>query len=102
MFSADRRKRMTKPQTSNLTLNDLAPGIRATVRSVKGGSALSKRLMEMGVVPGVSIRIIKSAPFGDPIEIRLRGYSLAIRRNEAAAIEIDPEPEGNGRPSANE
>ncbi len=45
--------------------------------------------MEMGVVPGVRIRMIKTAPFGDPIEIRLLGYSLAIRRNEAEAIEVE-------------
>jgi ferrous iron transport protein A len=91
---------MTKPKTANLTLDELPPGVRATVRSVKGGSSISKRLMEMGVVPGVSIRMIKSAPFGDPIEVRLRGYSLAIRRNEAAAIEIDPEPGFNGTEAA--
>jgi Fe2+ transport system protein FeoA len=44
--------------------------------------------MEMGVVPGVSVRLIKSAPFGDPIEIRVRGYSLAMRKSEAEMIEI--------------
>lgn len=42
----------------------------------------------MGVVPGVEVRVIKAAPFGDPIEVRLRGYSLAMRRNEADAIEV--------------
>jgi ferrous iron transport protein A len=44
--------------------------------------------MEMGVVPGVEVRVIKTAPFGDPIEVRLRGYSLAMRRTEADAIEV--------------
>jgi ferrous iron transport protein A len=44
--------------------------------------------MEMGVVPGVSVKMVKAAPFGDPIEIRLRGYSLAIRKSEADAIEV--------------
>jgi Fe2+ transport system protein FeoA len=44
--------------------------------------------MEMGVVPGVSVQIVKTAPFGDPLEIRVRGYSLAMRRNEADAIEV--------------
>ena len=56
--------------------------------AVHGKSAVTKRLMEMGVVPGVSIRVVKWAPFGDPIEIRLRGYSLAVRRNEAEAVEV--------------
>lgn len=44
--------------------------------------------MEMGIVPGVLIRVVKSAPFGDPLEIRVRGYHLAMRRNEAEAIEV--------------
>lgn len=52
---------------------------------------MTKRLMEMGVVPGVSLRMIKSAPFGDPLEVRVRGYHLAMRRSEADAIEISDE-----------
>jgi ferrous iron transport protein A len=44
--------------------------------------------MEMGVVPGVAVRIVKTAPFGDPIQIRVRGYSLAMRKSEAEAIEV--------------
>ena len=44
--------------------------------------------MEMGVVPGVSVKIIKTAPFGDPIQIKVRGYSLAMRKSEADHIEV--------------
>ena len=44
--------------------------------------------MEMGVVPGVTVSVIKAAPFGDPIEVRVRGYSLAMRKTEADAIEV--------------
>jgi Fe2+ transport system protein FeoA len=44
--------------------------------------------MEMGVVPGVTVKMVKAAPFGDPIEIRVRGYSLAMRKSEAASIEV--------------
>ncbi len=47
--------------------------------------------MEMGVVPGVSLRVIKSAPFGDPLEVRVRGYHLAMRKNEADTIEVREE-----------
>jgi ferrous iron transport protein A len=46
--------------------------------------------MEMGIIPGVSIEVIKTAPFGSPIQVRLRGYNLAIRRNEAEFVEIIP------------
>ncbi len=72
-----------------MTLTDLPAGATASVVAVRGDSTISRRLMEMGVVPGVSVKVIKTAPFGDPMEIRLLGYNLAVRRNEAAAIEID-------------
>ncbi len=71
-----------------MTLANLEIGAVAKVKNVAGNSAVSRRLMEMGIIPGVSIKIIKTAPFGDPIEIRVRGYNLAMRRNEAEAIEI--------------
>ena len=70
------------------TLSDLPDGAEAHVTAVNGESAVTRRLMEMGVIPGVRVRMVKSAPFGDPIEIRVRGYSLALRRSEAAAVEI--------------
>ncbi len=72
-----------------MNLTDLPIGATATVIAVNGNNAIAKRLMEMGVVPGVSVRVIKSAPFGDPLEIRVRGYHLAMRKNEAAAIEVN-------------
>lgn len=71
-----------------MTLKDLRNGAKATVTAVNGNNASTRRLMEMGVVPGVTVKMIKAAPFGDPIEIRVRGYSLAMRRNEAEAIEV--------------
>ena len=72
----------------NMTLTNLAIGRDARVTAVNGTGAVTRRLMEMGVIPGVSVKIIKMAPFGDPIEVRLRGYSLAMRRTEADAIEV--------------
>lgn len=71
-----------------MTLTELAIGEQGRVVSVRGESAVTRRLMEMGVVPGVSVRKVKTAPFGDPMEIRVRGYSLALRRKEAEAVEI--------------
>lgn len=79
-------------QTENadlMKLTELPIGEKAKVTSVNGGSQITKRLMEMGVVPGVSVRVVKSAPFGDPLEIRVRGYNLAMRRSEANAIEVE-------------
>lgn len=74
------------------TLDSIGPGQRAIVKAVHGEGRITRRLMEMGVVPGVAVTMVKSAPFGDPIEIRLLGYNLAVRRSEAAAVEIEPEP----------
>ena len=74
-----------------MNLTNLPIGTRAKVISVNGNNAITKRLMEMGVVPGVSVRVIKSAPFGDPLEIRVRGYHLAMRKNEADTIEVSEE-----------
>jgi len=70
------------------TLADIPAGGRARVTRVNGTGRVTKRLMEMGVVPGVALEVVKAAPFGDPIEVRLRGYSLAMRKNEADAIEV--------------
>lgn len=70
------------------TLRELPAGSSAKVKTVHGKGVISKRLMEMGVIPGTEIRVVKSAPFGDPIQIRVLGYSLALRKNEAASIEI--------------
>ena len=74
--------------TKHMTLTDLSVGEHGKVVSVRGEGAIARRLMEMGVVPGVSIKIVKTAPFGDPLEIRVRGYSLALRRNEADTVEV--------------
>lgn len=78
----------TNQENLSETLADLPVGINARVVSVKENGAVTKRLMEMGVVPGVSVRVIKTAPFGCPLEIRVRGYNLALRRSEAISIEI--------------
>jgi ferrous iron transport protein A len=71
-----------------MNLSELSIGARAVVKTVRGETAVTRRLMEMGVVPGVAVRVVKTAPFGCPIEIKVRGYNLAIRRSEANAIEV--------------
>jgi ferrous iron transport protein A len=71
-----------------MNLANLTIGETATVKIIRDGSPATRRLMEMGVVPGVVVRVVKTAPFGDPIEIRVRGYSLAMRKSEAEMIEI--------------
>ena len=71
-----------------MNLTNIPIGESAKVTAVNGNNQVTKRLMEMGVVPGVSVRMIKSAPFGDPLEIHVRGYHLAMRKSEADQIEV--------------
>ncbi len=78
------------PISNSNSLAYLPVGIEAKVLSVQSNnSAVAKRLMEMGVVPGVSVRVIKTAPFGCPMQIRVRGYNLALRRAEAESISVE-------------
>lgn len=72
-----------------MKLTDVPIGGKAKVKSVNGNGQITKRLMEMGIVPGVTVRVVKSAPFGDPLEIRVRGYNLAMRKSEAQTIEVE-------------
>lgn len=79
---------------NNSTLADVPVGERAEVTKIIGDDLpVRRRLIVMGVVPGETVRVIKIAPLGDPLEIRIEGYnnSLMIRRNEARAIGVDYE-----------
>ena len=78
--------RAAKSERGATTLNTLPYGQAARVVSVEGEGAVARRLMEMGVVPGAPVCVIKAAPLGDPIEVRVRGYHLALRRAEAQTI----------------
>ena len=71
-----------------MTLDTSPHGIQARVVSVDGDGAVALRLMQMGVVPGVSLTVVKSAPLGDPIQVRMRDYDLAMRRVEAQTITV--------------
>jgi len=77
-----------------MKLCELAVGAGATVKAVGGQGALRHRLLEMGLTPGTRVSVIRRAPLGDPIELRLRGYTLSLRAEEAAHIEIVSDREG--------
>ncbi|MBQ8685849.1 MAG: ferrous iron transport protein A [Clostridia bacterium] len=72
-----------------LYLSQLSIGERCVVVSVKGEGAIRRRLLDMGITSGTEIYLRKKAPFGDPIEIALRGYELTLRKAEAARVEIE-------------
>ena len=66
-------------------------GRRGTVSAVEGGDSMSIRLLEMGFVPGTSVKVVKVAPLGDPLEIQLRGYHISLRRLEAQRVRLQVE-----------
>lgn len=68
------------------SLKYFTPGERGIVKHVVGKGPVRRRLFDMGVMPGVEIRMKKEAPLGDPIEITLRGYELSLRKSEAEHI----------------
>ncbi|WP_419018382.1 FeoA family protein [Eubacterium callanderi] len=70
------------------TLKDLRPGESGVVDTVSVEGLMRRKLMDMGVTPGVEVMVDKVAPFGDPIEIHLRGYALSLRKNDAENILI--------------
>lgn len=71
------------------TLDTLKPGDEATVTHLDGEPEHVSRLMEMGVLPGTPIKLVRFAPLGDPIEISARGYHLTLRRAEAAGVQVE-------------
>lgn len=70
------------------TLDQLSPGQSARVKRIGGAGATRRRLMDMGITSGVEIAVIKTSPFGDPVEYLLRGYHLSLRKSEAQMIEV--------------
>lgn len=71
------------------TLKELRPGQKGRVTHVRGRGAVYKRLLDMGVTPGSLVEMRRVAPLGDPLEIKVRGYHLSLRKKEAEKIEIE-------------
>ncbi|PID86032.1 MAG: ferrous iron transport protein A [Chloroflexi bacterium] len=74
--------------TELTTLDKLTPGQSATIKKVGGKGAVRRRLMDMGVTSGTKIAMVKTSPLGDPVEYKMRGYSLSLRKSEAEMIKV--------------
>lgn len=72
-----------------LTLKDIRPGESARVRSCHGEGAVFQRLCEMGFIPGAFLRVVRLAPFGDPMEVEIQSYHLSLRKAEAAMVQVE-------------
>ena len=70
------------------TLKEIKVGRTARVVKLHGEGPVRRRIMDMGITKGVEITVRKVAPLGDPLELRLRGYTLTLRKEDAAMIEI--------------
>ena len=75
---------------TEIKLSELAVGASAIVRTYPKSAAAFLRLREMGVLPGTSVTLVRTAPMGDPIEIKVRGYHLTLRKSEADHVIVEP------------
>ena len=73
-----------------MTLNQLPVGKTAVITKVDGEGALRCRLLDMGIIPRTEVTVRGFAPLGDPLEIRIRDYTLTIRKEDAEKIEVKP------------
>ena len=71
------------------TLREVKVGDTVTVRRLCGDGPVRRRIMDMGITRGVEIFVRKVAPLGDPVQIRIRGYELSLRKADAEMIEVD-------------
>ena len=71
------------------TLADVEEGREAVIVKIRGGGAIRQRLLDMGVTRGTKVRVERHAPLGDPIEISVKGYLLALRGEEAVGIFVE-------------
>jgi len=74
--------------SESIQLHLLQPGQRGTITRINGESALRRRFAEMGIIKGEIILIERNAPMGDPVEYFIKGYHLALRKEESAHIEV--------------
>jgi len=70
-------------------LAELKPGERGRVATVGGEHDAARRLMDLGLIRGTTVEVVRTAPLGDPMEVRLRGFMLSLRRSEAEHITVE-------------
>ncbi len=71
-----------------MTLEQVVPGVSVVVERVGGARPFRRRLMELGIIPGTRVQVLRVAPFGDPLELSARGCNLSIRAAEAREVQV--------------
>lgn len=84
-----RRQQGDRKKMTTTNLKDLRPGQKGKVLKIKVRGETNKRIVEMGVTPGSVVEVERVAPLGDPIDIRVKGYHLSLRKDEAEGIDIE-------------
>jgi DtxR family transcriptional regulator, Mn-dependent transcriptional regulator len=72
----------------SMTLKDLKPGEKGQIEKLSGSGAVRRRIADMGVTKGTLVEVVRVAPLGDPIDVRIKGYHLSLRKEEAANIAV--------------
>ena len=72
-----------------MTLDEMSVGQTGVIRAVGGEGVLRLRLLDMGLIPRTEVAVTRIAPMGDPMELRLRGYTLTLRREDARSITVE-------------
>ena len=85
-----------------MTLNDIRINESVIISAVAGGGALRQHFLDMGVIPGAKITLVRIAPMGDPLEFRLHGYELTLRKDDAKNISVIPCEEADDHISVSE
>lgn len=78
------------------SLRDLAVGQPAVIASIEAGGELGRRIRDMGLVPGAEIQVVGRAPLKDPVALRLKGFTISLRNNEADHIKVNPLEQADG------
>jgi ferrous iron transport protein A len=69
-------------------LKEMKPGERGSILRIESGGGAGRRLLDMGVVRGAEVQVVRMAPLGDPMEVLIKGYNLTLRKEEAAKIRV--------------
>ncbi len=85
----EERKNLRSKGTKTMKLHELEPGKKARITKVSGKGEGRKRIVDMGVTPGSFIEVERVAPLGDPLDVKVKGYHLSLRKAEASQIEIE-------------
>jgi len=73
-------------------LSELKPGEKGTIVKVEGSGALRRRLLDMGLIRGTEIEMVRKSPLGDPLEFLVKGYNLSLRKKECENVYVEVKP----------